>query len=74
MSKKEYDKELRVLSLLNEKIQLYNNIRSTFTTYDAKNIPILHINEKWLIKKTLGQEFLDNFLTDNKNEESSSTN
>ena len=74
MSKKEKKKELENISLLTETIQLHNNIRSTFTTYDAKNIPILHINEKWLIKKTLGQEFLDNFLTDNKNEESSSTN
>ena len=53
------------MNLLNEKLNLYNNIKSTFTTYDAENKSTLHINNNWLIEKTLGQEFLDNFLDKN---------
>ena len=69
MSKKneseKYEQELRDMNLLNEKLNLYNNIKSTFTTYDAENKSTLHINNNWLIEKTLGQEFLDNFLDKN---------
>jgi hypothetical protein len=57
-------KEYEYLELLTRKLELYNFVRSSFTRYYPNlpgNLEVCHLSEEWMIKKILGNEFLEEY-------------